>query len=319
MRYFRPYILGHLCVVYTDHAACLSILNTAKPSGKLARWALTIREMDLTIKHKAGKKNAGADPLSRSPTLESTAAVVGAVDTTGPDLTVLDMETLRESQKSDPDISPLLLYLEIGTLPEDEKLAHKLVLQSQQFDVVRGVLYHQDPVIPSRTCLVAPQELRQSLLEEAHQGRFAGHLGEKKVLDRLKRYVWWLGIRNDVHKFCRGCLACSSRKGTRKTCKSPLHPIPVGGPFHRVGVDVLQLPLTEKGNRYVVVFMDYLTKWPEAFAVPDEKAETIARLLVEEIVCRHGIPEELLSDRGTNFLPSLLQEVCKLLEVKKLN
>ena len=212
-----------------------------------------------------------------------------------------------------------MLYLEIGTLPEDEKLAHKLVLQSQQFDVVGGVLYHQDSVIPSRMCLVAPRELRQSLLEEAHQGRFAGHLGEKKILDRLKRYVWWPGIRNDVHKFCRGCLACSSRKGTRKTCKPPLQPIPVGGPFHRIGVDVLQLPLTEKGNRYVVVFMDYLTKWPEAFAVPDQKAETIARLLVEEIVCRHGIPEELLSDRGTNFLSSLLQEVCKLLEVKKIN
>ena len=156
-------------------------------------------------------------------------------------------------------------------------------------------------------------------MEGAHQGRLAGYLGEKKVLDHLKRYVWWPGIRNDVHKFCRGCLACSSRKGAHKTCKPPLQPIPVGGPFHRVGVDVLQLPLTEKGNRYVVVFMDYLTKWPEAFAVPDQKAETIARLLVEEIVCRHGIPEELLSDRGTNFLSSLLQEVCKLLEIKKIN
>ena len=50
VRYFRPYILGHPYVAYTDHVACLSILNTAKPSGKLARWALTIQEMDLTIK-----------------------------------------------------------------------------------------------------------------------------------------------------------------------------------------------------------------------------------------------------------------------------
>ena len=96
VRYFRPYILGHPCVVYTDHAACLSIFNTAKLSGKLAPWAMTIQEMDLTIKHKAGKKNVGADALSHSPTLESTAAVVDAVDTTGPDLTVPDMETIRE-------------------------------------------------------------------------------------------------------------------------------------------------------------------------------------------------------------------------------
>ena len=71
VRYFRPYILGHPCTIYTDHAACLSILNTAKPSGKLARWALTIQEMDLTIKHKAGKKNGNADALSRYPSSDN--------------------------------------------------------------------------------------------------------------------------------------------------------------------------------------------------------------------------------------------------------
>jgi len=50
------------------------------------------------------------------------------------------------------------------------------------------------------------------------------------------------------------------------------------------------------GNRYVAVFMDYLTKWPEAYAIPDQKAETIAKLFVKNFVCWHGIPEELLSD-----------------------
>lgn len=54
VRSFRPYLLGHPCTVYTDHAACLSILNTARPCGKLARWVLTIQEIDLTIKHKPG-------------------------------------------------------------------------------------------------------------------------------------------------------------------------------------------------------------------------------------------------------------------------
>ena len=54
---FATTFLGHPCTVYTDHAACLAILNTPKPLGKLARWALTIQEMDLTIRHKSGKKN----------------------------------------------------------------------------------------------------------------------------------------------------------------------------------------------------------------------------------------------------------------------
>lgn len=93
-----------------------------------------------------------------------------------------------------------------------------------------------------------------------------------------------------------------SRREHGRTVKPPLQPLPVGGPFHCVGVDVLQLPLTEAGNHYVLVFLNYFTKWVEAFAVPDQCTETITQLLVEEIFCRHGAPAYLPSDRGTNLL-----------------
>ena len=126
-------------------------------------------------------------------------------------------------------------------------------------------------------------------------------------------------MRSDVCRYCRSCLTCASRRGTGRKIHPPLQPIPVGGPFHRIGVDILKLPQTTSGNQYVVVFVDYLTKWPEAFAIPDQRAETIARLLCEQIICRHGIPEQLLSDRGANFLSDLILEICKVLGVKKLN
>ena len=127
-------------------------------------------------------------------------------------------------------------------------------------------------------------------------------------------------MKADVRRHCRSCLNCASRKGNKRTFKPPLQPIPVGGPFHRVGVDVLQLPISVNGNRYVVVFFfNYLTKWPEAFAVPDQETTTIARLFVDHVVCHHGAPQELLFDRGANFLSSLVQEVCKILGVKKIN
>ena len=90
-------------------------------------------------------------------------------------------------------------------------------------------------------------------------------------------------------------------------------------PFHRVGVDVLQLPITRNGNRYVICFLDYLTKWVEAFPTSNQQAETIARLFVDNVVCRHGVPDELLSDRGSNFLSELLRSVCDVLGVKKIN
>ena len=63
--------------------------------------------------------------------------------------------------------------------------------------------------------------------------------------------------------------------------KPPLTPIPVGEAFDRVGVDILQLPKTRRSNRYAVIFVDYLTKWPEVFAVADQSSATIAKLLVE--------------------------------------
>ena len=101
--------------------------------------------------------------------------------------------------------------------------------------------------------------------------------------------------------------------------QGPLEPIQVGEPSHCVAVDVLQLPLTAHENWYAVVFLNYFTLWAEAFAVPDQKAETVVRLFMEQVVCWHSIPEELLSDRGANFLSSLVQNICKILGVKKIN
>ena len=66
--------------------------------------------------------------------------------------------------------------------------------------------------------------------------------------------------------------------------RPPLTPIPVAGPFDRVGVDVIQFPKAQSGKQYAVVFVDYLTKWPEVFATKDQTALTIAKLFVEHIV-----------------------------------
>lgn len=98
--------------------------------------------------------------------------------------------------------------------------------------------------------------------------------------------------------------------------KPPLTPIPVAGAFNRVGVDVLQLPRTKRGNRYAVVFVDYFTKWPEVFPTTDQTSATIAKLLVEEIISRHGVPSQILSDRGKAFLSGLMKDVELLMGYK---
>ena len=86
-----------------------------------------------------------------------------------------------------------------------------------------------------------------------------------------------------------------------------------------MGIDVIQVPKSKQGNRYAVVFVDYLTKWPEVFPIPDQTTLTIAQLFSEEIICRHKVPGELLSDRGPEFLSKLMLEVYELMGTEKLN
>ena len=100
-------------------------------------------------------------------------------------------------------------------------------------------------------------------------------MGEVKVHSELRKHYWWSGMRKDIGNWNRGCLVCATPTTGRAT-RPPLTPIPVAGAFDRIGVDVIQFPRSSDGNRYAVVFMDYLTKWPEVFAVPDQTAATIA-------------------------------------------
>ena len=108
-------------------------------------------------------------------------------------------------------------------------------------------------------------------------------------------------------------------KKSPKQCQTaPILPIPVEGPFDCMALDCLgQFPATTSNNRYIVVFSDYLTRYPEAFAVPRNDAATTADLLVNQTMPRHGAPRTLLSDRGSNFLSSLVREVCFLMGSKK--
>ena len=119
-------------------------------------------------------------------------------------------------------------------------------------------------------------------------------------------------MRGDI-RWCRSCITCASCQVGR-AIKSPLTPIPVAGPFDRVGVDVIQFSKSHEGNQYGIVFVDYLTKWPEVFAAPDQTSLTIAQLLVDHAICRHG---ELLSDRGKAFLSNLMEDIYKLMGIQK--
>ena len=107
-------------------------------------------------------------------------------------------------------------------------------------------------------------------MEEIIGGSLSGHFAARSMYNILARQYWWEGMYGDVHRYCHACLTCASHNGTGHWHRVPLQPIPLSGPFERVGVDIMKMPLTETGNQYVIVFMDYLTKWVEAYVAEDQ-------------------------------------------------
>ena len=123
----------------------------------------------------------------------------------------------------------------------------------------------------------------------------------------------------DVLAYCKQCPDCAVVTGGGRPHRPPLKPIPVERPFQKIGIDIMDLPCTERGNKHVVVFQDMLTKWPMVYPVPDQKTKRLARLLCEEIVPMFCVPEALFSDSGTNLLSHLVKDVCFILRIEKLN
>ena len=168
--------------------------------------------------------------------------------------------------------------------------------------------------------LVVPAKFRRQILSLGHDIPMAGHLGMKKTRDRIMRHFFWPGIFDDTKKYCRSCPKC--QKGTSKTkvSKVPLVQIPrIDEPFQRIAMDMVgPLPRTKRGNQYVLVICDYATKYPEAIPLRSQEAEVVAGAMVE-VFSRVSVPKEILSDQGTNFMSSLISELCRLLSIRKLS
>ena len=287
VKHFRPYLYGHRCQVITDHEALKSLLNTPHPSGKLARWGLAIQELDLHILYRPGKSNQSADALSRLPmstAVEGKKEEVTAKDGEGTVNALACDDSMKElgaKQDDDPSLLVIKRYLLAKDLPSDEKVARELVLSGPQFEIIDNILYH---VETDKTLRVIPTtDQREKLFEDVHSGLFGGHLRSAKVHGQLAKHFWWPTMRADIVKWCQACQVCATRQVGR-SIRPLLSPIPVSGPFDRIGIDVIQFPPSSKGNKYAIVFMDYLTKWPEVFPSKNQNSLTIARLLVEHFI-----------------------------------
>ena len=193
------------------------------------------------------------------------------------------------------------------------------------FEVKGGVLYrvYKHPYVNSGKPLkqvMVPVQLRGRIMELAHGSLMGGHMGIKKTADKIQSAFYWPGIQGDVTRFCKSCDVCQKTVNKGSVPKVPLEKMPlIDKPFTRVAIDLVGPigPPSEDGHRYILTLVDFATRYPEAVPLKNIDTETVAEALVD-IFSRLGVPEEILSDLGTQFVSECMKEVTRLLSIKQL-
>jgi transposase InsO family protein len=301
----RCFLYGRKFKVITDHAP-LKWLITVKnhQCARLTRWVLKLSEYEFEIEHKPGKKHSNADCLSRY-VGSMKPEVVEREETKDLTDVGLTREVVLSEQSKDPYCRGKVE--DIGSQPETG-----FILSTD------GLLYKGDKLTDAK--LVVPETLIRYVLQMHHDKVFAGHQGIKRTRDLLKLHYYWPNMNRDVDQYIKNCESCSKLKVGRNPT-APLGELPeTSYPLELTSIDICgPYPETKRGNRYLLTFIDHFSRYPEAIPLPRQDAPTVARALVTEIFSRLGCPRTISSDKGTNFMSELFQEVCKLLQVKRIN
>ena len=184
--------------------------------------------------------------------------------------------------------------------------------KEKKYEVKEGILYRKKK--EKRLQVIRRWEM-EGVLYMTHDHMLSAHFGIKAIYEKTKGRYYWKGLKEDVETYVKSCDKCQRREKPRG--KHELHPIEVKEPFYMIGIDFVgPLPITEKGNKYIIVAIDYFTKWPEAKAVKEATAKEVSTFILEEIICRHGCPKRILSDRGSHFNNEMIRELTEKFKVK---
>ena len=305
---FYPYLYGFTFTLVTDHNPLTALKGLKDVGGRLSRWLLFLQQFQYRIVYRPGKHHTNADALSRIPAPET---LVTAVQNFLPSYSP---NQLRSAQMDDAQLKPIMEALERQmAMPLDTPPG----LQRAQLH--NGVLCRQYKKCSSQeefTQFVVPTSLREVACRQVHD--CSGHLGINKTMERLKERFYWPGYESDIKDWLQGCELCQRRNPPQPSPRAPLGRISACQPFEKVSWDIMgPLPVSSKGNKYILVITDLFTKWVEAFPIRSTNTETLATILVNEIVCRYGVPRYLHSDQGANLTSRIIQSLCKKLGIQR--
>ena len=177
------------------------------------------------------------------------------------------------------------------------------------------------PPFNDSVCIYLPLLARPWIMHACHADASC-HLGITRTLKMLERFYWWVGMEACTKWWVRRCLKCQARKTSRQTVRWPILSIPLpNSPGVAVSVDYFgPLPITARGNAYILLFTDRFSRRADMFAVTTAKftAEGTANILVNRFIPLWGCPSTFLSDNGPQFCARLATAVYKLLGIRKL-
>ncbi|GJV83388.1 reverse transcriptase domain-containing protein [Tanacetum coccineum] len=295
---FRSYLVMNKCTVYTDHSALKYLFAKKDSKARLLRWVLLLQEFDFDVVDTKGAENLAADHLSR---LEN------------PHENKLDPKEINE--KFPLETLSSIVSLDAST-PWFADIANyhagnfviKGMSSQQKRKFFKDVKHYfwEDPFL-FKIC--ADQVIRRcvfgkeahDILMACHDGPTGGHHGAnytaRKVFDSG---FFWPTIYKDAHELVKNCNSCQRQGKVSQRDEMPQNSIQVCEIFDVWGIDFMGPFPSSKGNKYILVAVDYLSKWVEAKALPTNDARVVCKFL-KSLFARFGAPRAIISDRGTHF------------------
>ncbi|GJS75002.1 hypothetical protein Tco_0724883 [Tanacetum coccineum] len=264
LRLWRHYLYGTKCVVYTDHKSLQYILDQKELNMRQRRWIELLSDYDCEIRYHPGKANVVADALSRK---------------------------VREK--------PLRAQLE-AVKQENVKAENLGRLLKPIFKIhTDGIRYFEN-----RVSLPLFGRLRDLIMHESHKLKYSIHPGSDKMYQDLKKLYWWPNMKADIATYVSKCLTCAKVKVEHQRPSGLLQqPEIPEWKWERITMDfVTGLPRTSSGYDSIWVIVDRLTK--SAHFLPMKKTDSMEKLTrqyLKEVVCRHGVPLSIISDRDSRF------------------
>jgi hypothetical protein len=296
VRHFKHYIYGREIEILTDHKPLHDLKCNRNPDEPLGRLMLKLQHLNHKISYIRGNTNHTADLLSRDVINEHSDNL--AIEMREADL-LLDCNAIQiiDYDWSSAQAKDQALARVKQAITNNKKSIDHSEYR-QQFDKLRII----NDIICRSDRIVIPQSSRVELINRFHNQH--GHESYDKLSKRLKQLYFWPEMDNDIHTQVKTCHECQLDK-TRMPNRPELGRIAdpkTTQPLKFWSID-FQGPFrtSKSGKRFIIVAIDYASKWVEARCTIDATAVTTARFILEQIILRHGPPDVIHTDQGANF------------------